>query len=502
MLSNSVFVKFLLRLMRFVRLSGAKGHTGQRAAGMDILTRERQAARFHRPRNWIQIGLRSALPAWIVIAVLLFGGALAFRHALAGAVLAAVVAAVIARRPASLRDALRRRVDALAVGAPDPGRPKVSDGLNRAFDRLVRVWRKRIERLAAESSERSRIMDAMPDPVLLIDADRRVKRANRAARALATIDLTNHDLAAGLRHPTLIAAVDRVLDGADGQSIELTFPVPVERNFAVRIEPLGEDLPDAAVVMFHDLTALEQTERMRADFVANVSHELKTPLSSLLGYLETLQGAARNDAEAQERFLSIMDDQARRMARLVDDLLSLSRIEMDEHAQPTGRVVLGPLIEEVVRALAPQAEQREATVAVALPENLPPVTGDADQLAEVFENLIGNAIRYGRKGGKVRIEGRGEGLGTVTVSVIDNGEGVAAKHIPRLTERFYRVDAARSRERGGTGLGLAIVKHIVNRHRGRLAIESEPGRGSRFSVTLPVAAAMAGRAAVAGPAAI
>ena len=229
---------------------------------------------------------------------------------------------------------------------------------------------------------------------------------------------------------------------------------------------------------------------MRTEFVANVSHELKTPLASLLGYIETLQGPAREDAEAQARFLGIMDEQARRMARLVDDLLSLSRIEMAEHSRPTERVSVDGLLNEVARLLEPQAAMRKVNIALEVAEDLAPLTADRDQLAEVFENLIGNAIRYGREGGEVRVTARQEPAGYVTVSVEDEGEGIPAEHIPRLTERFYRVDAARSRERGGTGLGLAIVKHIVSRHRGRLAIESEPGRGSRFSVIVPAEPAM------------
>ena len=447
-------------------------------------------SRFQRPRKWIQISLRSAVPAWAVLVLLVAAGSLTFRHALLAGLLAAALAALIAWRPASLRDALRRRVDALASGVPDPGRPIASDGLNRAFDRMVRIWREKAGRLAAEASEQPRVIDILPDPVLLIAADRRVTRANQSARELAGIALDGHDLASVVRNPVLLAAVDAVLAGAAGQSIEISFPVPVERHFAVRVEPLGEDSPDAAVAVFHDLTALEQTERMRADFVANVSHELKTPLASLLGYIETLQGPAREDAEARVRFLAIMDEQARRMARLVEDLLSLSRIEMEEHSRPTDSVSVGGLLDEVTGLLEQQAAKRNAKVTLDLAEGLTPLTGDRDQLAEVFENLIGNAIRYGREGGEVRVTARPEPAGHITVSVEDEGEGIPAEHIPRLTERFYRVDAARSRERGGTGLGLAIVKHIVSRHRGRLAIESEPGRGSRFSVILPAEQAM------------
>lgn len=444
---------------------------------------------FQRPKNWIQIGLRGAIPAWLVLILLAMGGQLAFRHAFLAALLATVLAGLLAWRPARLRDALRERVDLLAAEADDPGRPVASDGLNRAFDRLVRVWREQAERLAAEASEQPRIMDIMPDPVLLIDGDRRVTRANRSTRDLTGIDLAGYDLASGLRNPELLEAVDAVLAGDPGRSVEISFPVPVERYFAVRVEPLGVDSPDAAVAVFHDLTALEQTEKIRTDFVANVSHELKTPLASLLGYIETLQGSAREDAKARMQFLAIMDDQARRMARLVDDLLSLSRIEMDEHARPTESVSVGALLAEVTNLLERQAGERKVTITVESAEALPLLIADRDQLAEVFENLIGNAVRYGREGGEVRIAATPEPAGHITVLVEDDGEGIAAEHIPRLTERFYRVDAARSRERGGTGLGLAIVKHIINRHRGRLVIESEIARGSRFSVILPAGSA-------------
>ena len=458
--------------------------------------------RFQRPRKWLRISLRSMLPAWAVLALLVAGGSLAFRDALTGALLAAALAGLVAWRPARLRDALRRRIDALAAGAEDPGRPELSDGLNWAFERLVLEWRERIERLAAEASERPQIMDAMPDPILLIGADRRVTRANRTARDLAGIDLEGHDIAVGLRNPELLDAVDRTLAEHKGQSIEITFPVPVARSFAVRVEPLGEDLPDAAVAVFHDMTALEQTERMRADFVANVSHELKTPLASLIGYVETLQGPAREDAAAQAKFLAIMDEQAKRMARLVDDLLSLARIEMEEHARPTDGVPLKAVLEETIGLLDPQAKKRGQTVALTVAPDAAAVIGDRDQLDEVFENLIGNAIKYGREGGEVTVVAKATAPDEVSVAVQDDGEGIPPEHLPRLTERFYRVDPARSRERGSTGLGLAIVKHILNRHRGRLAIESTPGQGSRFTVILPAAAGAAGEAAREEPATI
>ena len=449
--------------------------------------------RFQRPRKWLQISLRSTLPAWAVLILLVAGGSLSLQPSLLAALLAFLLAGLIAWRPARLRDGLRRRIDALTAKSEDPGRPALSDGLNWAFERLVQEWREEFERLAAESSERPHIMDAMPDPVILIDGERRVTRANRATRDLAGIGLEGHDIAAVLRNPELVDAVDAVLSGQKGRSIEINFPVPVARSFAVRVEPLRGDLADAAVAVFHDLTALEQTERMRTDFVANVSHELKTPLASLIGYIETLQGPARKDAEAQVKFLAIMDEQARRMARLVDDLLSLSRIEMAEHARPTDRVPLEAALAETVSLLEPQAGKRGLTIVLKVAPDAAAVVGDRDQLDEVFENLIGNAIKYGREGGEIRVVGETAAHGEISVTVEDEGEGIPPEHLPRLTERFYRVDPARSRERGSTGLGLAIVKHIVSRHRGRLSISSTPGSGSRFTVTLPAAAGTAGK---------
>lgn len=445
-----------------------------------------EQAHFRRLRYWFRIGLRNAVPAWITLFLLVAGGALGFGHALTAAVLAWLIATILAWRPARLRDALRRRIGALIAGEPDPGRPALGDDLNREFERLVRVWRLRSDRLTREASLRPRIMDALPDPVLLIDADRRVTRANRAARDFAGIELTGHDLASGLRNPDLIEAIDRVLAGEGGLSIEVSSRVPVERSFAVRIEPLGGDIPDAAIVAFHDLTALEKTDRIRADFVANVSHELKTPLASLTGYIETLQDSARDDAEARDKFLAIMQDQASRMTRLINDLLSLSRIEMAEHARPTDRVDLAPILEAATVGLAPHAKRHEVEVRLDLPESLPLIKGDRDQLSGVFENLIDNAIKYGRHGGTVSVGVSAGAGGTIEIRVQDDGPGIPAAHIPRLTERFYRVDADRSRESGGTGLGLAIVKHVVNRHRGRLQIESQPGYATKFTVILPV----------------
>jgi len=266
--------------------------------------------------------------------------------------------------------------------------------------------------------------------------------------------------------------------------------VPVERLFDVCVAPLA--LPDgpieATLVTLRDLTEIRRVERLRADFIANASHELRTPLASLLGFIETLQGSARDDAKARERFLPIMREQGRRMARLIEDLLSLSRIEQKQHLRPETVVDLAEIVRSVVDSITPMAEELVADIRLTACEPVP-VKGDRDELLRVAENLIENAIKYG-----VRHDVR-PGLVEVAVAakereaaltVRDYGHGIATEHLPRLTERFYRVDATQSRARNGTGLGLAIVKHILTRHRGRLTIASRLHQGSTFVATLPL----------------
>ena len=349
----------------------------------------------------------------------------------------------------------------------------------------------------AETAVAERMLETLPEPLLLLDRRRRVIRANRAARELAEVELAGNDLAAGLRQPLLLQAVDAVLTGGGERDVEIALPVPVARAYAVRVASVGPRAPvegpsaPAAIVVMHDLTPIRRGEQMRVDFVANVSHELRTPLASLLGFLETLRGPARDDTEARETFLGIMTEQAERMQRLIEDLLSLSRIELDEHTRPTGRVPLVEVLSAVRNMLAMKATARGMAIEIAAPDDLPPVQGDRDQLTQVFQNLIDNAIKYGRAGTPIAVRVSTDrdtaGRPVLRTAVADRGDGIPAAELPRLTERFYRVDPARSREMGGTGLGLAIVKHIVNRHRGGFAVESEQGQGSVFTVSLPVA---------------
>jgi two-component system phosphate regulon sensor histidine kinase PhoR len=247
--------------------------------------------------------------------------------------------------------------------------------------------------------------------------------------------------------------------------------------------------PTVIVVVLHDLTAIRRSEQMRADFVANASHELRTPLAAVSGFIDTLRGHAKDDEAVRENFLDIMGAQTARMRRLIDDLLSLTRIELNEHVPPNGRVSLEGVVREAVAALEPLSRADKITTVIQARANLPQVLGARDEWIQLFQNLVHNAIKYGRDGGHVwiNLDMTTEGDCQLYASVKDDGEGIPATAVPRLTERFYRVDVKRSRERGGTGLGLAIVKHIVSRHQGRLAIESRPGEGSTFTVFLPVA---------------
>ena len=451
-------------------------------------------------RRWARLSLAASAPfglAFLLLAALGLTPPLAAVVAWAGLSLLAALALGFILADVG---ALARHVEG-PEGEPRR-RPAPAGLLTRelasSIERVLRDGALDRTRLASERAELERAFDALPEPLLLLDAERRIVRANRAADSLLGGEVAGRHIAASLRNPQLIEAVEQTLEGGGRHEIEFTLPAPVERTFVARVEPLPEPREGGAAVLLAlvDFTAVRRTDQMRADFVANASHEIRTPLATLMGFIETLQGSARDDAEARARFLVIMDQHGKRMARLVEDLLSLSRIEMNEHTPPTEAVPLPSLLGHVRNTLAWQAERRGVTVAIDTEDGLPSVFGDSDELTQVFLNLVDNAIKYGDAEGTVRIEarraadapasaGRIAGReGVVSVSVIDRGAGIPREHLPRLTERFYRVDKARSRELGGTGLGLAIVKHIVNRHRGALTIDSTPGEGSAFTVHL------------------
>jgi two-component system, OmpR family, phosphate regulon sensor histidine kinase PhoR len=335
------------------------------------------------------------------------------------------------------------------------------------------------------------VLDALPDAAVAIDARETVIGFNAAAHALAPALRSGGALSAGWRAPALLSAVRAASAGGMPQRVDLSEQVPIERWFDVHIAPLRlasdeHTSPRSLILVFHDLTPLHRSEQMRADFVANASHELRTPLATLSGFIETLQGSARDDAAARERFLGIMHVQARRMTRLIDDLLSLSRIELTEHVRPRDSVELVGVIRQVVDALQPLATDRGVGLRAALPDAPVLVRGDRDELLRVFENLVENALKYGASGKRVDIALLAEDTNhAVRVDVRDYGPGIAPEHLPRLTERFYRVNVSQSRSEGGTGLGLALVKHILNRHGGRLSIISVPTAGATFTAHLP-----------------
>jgi two-component system phosphate regulon sensor histidine kinase PhoR len=345
-----------------------------------------------------------------------------------------------------------------------------------------------------ETAAVSAIVSGMPDPAVLLDRAGRVVHLNAAAAQLAPALRKNELAQFALRSPEIISALREAIATTEARRATYLDHVPVDRWMELIITPVpvptlfgGTD--KCMLMTFHDLTPLRRVEEMRADFVANASHELRTPLAALSGFIDTLQGPARDDPRARERFLGIMHIQATRMARLIDDLLSLSRVELSAHVRPDTLVDIVPIIRTVADGLEPLARERQVVIDVDLPEAAVWIAGDREELLRVFENLIENALKYGASGGRVIVSltmaVSGEGVPVVRVMVRDFGPGIAPEHLPRLTERFYRVDVGDSRSQGGTGLGLSLVKHIVNRHRGRLLIESALKNGATFTACFP-----------------
>lgn len=343
-------------------------------------------------------------------------------------------------------------------------------------------------------------LDAVPLPALAIDDRERIVAANTDAKTLLGPGIVSRYYVTMLRQPVILDVVEQTFgDGVPRKASYLSNDGVQDTVFQVscrRIPPTREDGFSAVVLCFEDRTHLEKAGQVRKDFVANVSHELRTPLTAMMGFIETLRGPARSDPAAAERFLSIMQTEAERMNRLIGDLLSLSRVESDERVRPTGQINLINLLEGVVQSVQPLAEEASVEIETVFSKSNVAMVGDEDQLKQVFTNLVENALKYGGSGGRVTLRVmlserepvlRAPG---VRVQVIDYGAGIDPVHLPRLTERFYRADDHRSRQLGGTGLGLAIVKHIINRHRGRLRVESELGEGATFTVILPLSLEM------------
>jgi two-component system phosphate regulon sensor histidine kinase PhoR len=338
------------------------------------------------------------------------------------------------------------------------------------------------------------VLAGMPDPVVALDRHGAVVALNARAIAIAPALRRGEPVSLALRVPEVLDSVRRAVASGTAQRVEFFERVPVDRWYEAIVTPIalaGASPAGLVLIAFHDLTPLRRVEEMRADFIANASHELRTPLAALSGFIETLRGSAREDPAARERFLPIMQQQATRMARLIDDLLSLSRIELNAHLRPDKQVNLVGIIRQVADSLQTLARDRGVAISVKAQADRIVVWGDRDELIRVFENLIENALKYAASGKKIDLALLTDG-GTKTapealVAVRDYGPGIAPEHLPRLTERFYRVDVSESRAQGGTGLGLALVKHILNRHGGRLTIESMAGKGATFTAHLPLA---------------
>jgi two-component system phosphate regulon sensor histidine kinase PhoR len=421
-----------------------RGETGRRDLWLDRLRRARPVL---------------AITA-IVVGALWLTGVLSLLPALV--TLGAVVIAVIATAGDALPSALRQGEHAML----------------RVDERLV-----------------GSVLAGLPDPVIALDRHGSVLAMNAEAGMIAPGLRRGEPVSSALRNPEIVDAIRGARADGVAHRVEVFSRVPVDRWYEVIVSPIaGVMAPPAGglmLVAFHDLTPLRRAEEMRADFVANASHELRTPLATLSGFIETLQGSARDDVAARERFLKIMQAQATRMARLIEDLLSLSRIELNAHLRPDREVDLVAIVRQVADGLQTLARDRGVEVRVTAPGKPLLVQGDRDELLRVFENLVENALKYASSGKRVDIDvAIAEGSGSrreARVAVRDYGPGIAPEHLPRLTERFYRVDVAESRAQGGTGLGLALVKHILNRHGGRLTIESALGKGATFNSFLPLA---------------
>ncbi len=339
------------------------------------------------------------------------------------------------------------------------------------------------------TAEIDALMEALPEPALIVRSGR-IARANAAALALFGQHVVGQDARLAIRHPAVTEYLVGPRAGREAAHMEVVGLGAPDQSWELRVAPLSDQLQ---FVLLADLSSRHAAERMRVDFVANASHELRTPLAGILGFIETLSDPETgSDQPTRERFLSIMEGEARRMQRLVSDLISLSRVEAEKYRRPDQTVDLVEVIEEAVHDFRHSGDPRADDIAVDIDIGCPAVRGDRPQLSQLVHNLVSNSMKYGRAGTPVTVHLGWDGDATIRLAVTDEGEGIAPEHLPRLTERFYRIDSSRSRAMGGTGLGLAIVKHIVERHRGRLQIDSVPKKGSVVTITLPMAETTSG----------
>lgn len=371
--------------------------------------------------------------------------------------------------------------------------------LSGSLLKLQRSWENKRQEMETVITEREILVDTLPDILIMTDNNKMIVRTNRAARNIFGQNLAHRPLRDVIPNEKLMGAIQMVVEDLQGQSVEFHLETPEPRDFQAIIErfPIPSEGGISIVITLTDVTQQKRIQRMRADFVANASHEIRTPLASIIGFIETLRGPAKDDAVAREEFLKVMAEQAERMSKLVNDLLSLSKIEMNANSAPMNKVDFARLVRSEKQHFDWSCKQKNVTLRMKLNDNLPPTRGDEDELGQVVRNLIGNAIKYTNPDTEVVVSlkltsalPKDHAFRNLTrallFSVQDHGEGIPKEHIPRLTERFYRVDTARTRKVGGTGLGLAIVKHVTNRHQAVLTIDSEIGKGSTFNIFMPV----------------
>ncbi len=445
----------------------------------------------------------ASVPALAVLSVLTALGALDFSYFilsyLAIMLLSGLFVAPLLSNVAALTSYVSNLSQDRRPRAPDLRFLSQFARLSDAFGRLQRTWEKQKQEMETVITDREILVDTLPDILIMTDINTIIVRTNRAARAIFGQNLAQKKLFDVIPSQLLRQAVSVVIEDFKGQEIEFSLEDPIGRDFQAVIErfPIPSEGGISLVLTLTDVTQQKRVQRMRADFVANASHEIRTPLASIIGFIETLRGPAKDDDKAREEFLKVMAEQAERMSKLVGDLLSLSKIEMNAHNPPTGKVDMFRLVRAEKQHFDWALTQKNVVIKMRINDNLPPVLGDENELAQVVRNLLSNAIKYTHTDTEITVSARLTSelpddpfmrnlTRAMLFSVRDHGEGIPKEHIPRLTERFYRVDSARTRKIGGTGLGLAIVKHVLNRHHGVLSIDSDVGKGSTFNVYLPL----------------
>ncbi len=440
-----------------------------------------------------------ALAPYMLLIILVLQGQISALAAIAGAGFITVISLIFIYPYIANLSALTAYVRQLAqddrsAKAPDLSFLNNVEELSAAVEELHQSWEVRRRDLESSITESRLLIDTLPDIILMLDQHHNIVRTNQTARQHFTPHLYRTNLEEVVSSPPLKEAIAKVGLTGHGVTVPYTMDTQPQRFFMIAIEPFPQRASSnyRYIIAMHDITEQKRTETMLSDFVANASHEIRTPLTTMLGFVETLQTTAKNDKDALNEFLPLMRQQGERMAKLVRDLLSLSKLERNLSNPPTERCSLTSLLANAIEHLSPSAEERQITLNNKLPSRLPRIIGDHEELIQVFENLLSNAIKYSPKQTEITISSSilpandKEDGESVRINITDEGDGIPEAVIPRLTERFYRVDTARSRKMGGTGLGLSIVKYILDRHNGRLKIKSTEGKGSTFSVILPL----------------